>query len=89
MKLCIVSHGSHLYFRIKHHFLHTTLKLLPFPGFPRTGWKPLSSSPAALLATAPRVAFSMQILVGEVIWELPELPAVPQTIGHTGKREKG
>lgn len=72
---------------MKHHFLHTTLKLLPFPGFPRMGWKPLSSSPVALVAAASHVAFSMQMLVGEVILEPPELPAVPQTIGHKGKRE--
>lgn len=88
MKLCIISYGSYLCFQIKHHFLHTTLKLLPFPGFPRMGWKPLSSSLAALVATAPRVTFTMQMLVGEVIWEPPELPAVPQTIRHKGKREK-
>lgn len=57
-------------------------------GFPRTGWKPFSSSPAALVVTAPHVAFSTQMLVGKVTWEPPELSAVPQTIEHKGKRKK-
>lgn len=68
------------------------LKLLPVlekqAGFPSMSWKPLSSSPAALVATTLHVAFSTQMLVRQVIQEAPELPVVPQMSGQPGQEGK-